>query len=476
MTQGYREPPAAAPDGLERPGQATTDLRLFDLSDPTGPELLERSTYDGQYLSARLTAGTVRLVTSTTPQPARTSPTQSGPAAEATALRRNQEAALALPLSAVLPQVVRRSGTGRLLSQGPAVECDAVAHAVDGTGASTLLVTTLRPGDGLAATDSTAVTADGDLVYASAGRLYVGTSRWGTTGPVALGDTPRGRVAAQPEQVSTELHAFDTGSRTRTRYVGTGSVDGYVLGRWALSEYEGALRVATTSQPPWESPGTSASSVVVLVERDGELVERGRVDGLGKGERIQAVRYFGDLAAVVTFRQTDPLYLVDLSDQRAPRVLGELKVPGFSTYLHPLGGGLLMGVGQDADARGRITGLQVSVFDVRDLSRPVQVDRLPLGQGYSQALDDSRAFGYDPATRLATLPLQQWDGGNDTFALGIRVGADGALSEAGRLRVYRTGPDRVLSDGTLVFAVNDSGVVAGDARTMTRTGAATAPE
>lgn len=106
-----------------------------------------------------------------------------------------------------------------------------------------------------------------------------------------------------------------------------------------MSEHEGALRVATTHEA-WgraaEVTGAarvqqSSSNLAVLVERGGRLVERGRVDGLGVGERIQAVRYFGELAAVVTFRQTDPLYLLDLSDETAPQELGELKVPGFSS-------------------------------------------------------------------------------------------------------------------------------------------------
>ena len=119
------------------------------------------------------------------------------------------------------------------------------------------------------------------------------------------------------------------------------------------------------------------------------------------------MRYFGDIAAVVTFRQTDPLYLVDLSG--TPKVLGELKVPGFSTYLHPLGDGLLLGIGQDATKDGQVTGMQVSVFDISDLTRPTLRDRLPLGQGWSPALDDSRAFGYDPQRRQATFAFTGYE-------------------------------------------------------------------
>ena len=181
----------------------------------------------------------------------------------------------------------------------------------------------MRPGDGLTATDRTAVTTDGDLVYAAEDRLYVATSRWGTVGPVGpavdIVGRPGGVLPQRPTEVTTELHAFDTGSPETTRYVGSGSVPGYVMGRWALSRYDGDLRVATTRQPPWDGSdqvGETSSMLVKLAEDDGRLVETGRVGGLGRTEQIRAVRYFGDIAAVVTFRQTDPLYLLDLSGSR----------------------------------------------------------------------------------------------------------------------------------------------------------------
>jgi len=359
-----------------------------------------------------------------------------------------------------------------VLERGTAVACDRTAYAPEARGAGTLMVTTMRPGErGLVATDRTAVTTDGDLVYASADRLYVATSRWGTVAPMTAVDT-RGVVST--DEVRTQLHAFDTSSPTTTTYVGSGDVAGYVYGRWALSEYDGVLRVATTRQPPWTAEGAwgeTSSMVVKLAERDGKLVETGRISGLGRTEQIRAVRYFGELAAVVTFRQTDPLYLLDLGDE--PRMLGELKIPGFATYLHPLGAGLLLGVGQDATARGEVTGMQVSVFDISDPSSPRQVDRLSLGPGWSPALDDSRAFSYDPPRRMVTFPFTSYTniGGESSDALGIAVGRDGTLREVGRLDL---GPQawaaRVFFSGDLVLAVSDTGVVAGDVATMTRTG------
>jgi uncharacterized secreted protein with C-terminal beta-propeller domain len=478
VVPGWRQDPQGGAGGSSgepralmpvRPGNPTTEVVLVDLAGGQ-PRLLERSTYDGQYVSARLVDGTLRLVTTTRPQLLWTYPSEPGPLAEQRSLAANRQAAATAGLDEILPQMVRRDASGTVLEHGAAVACDQTFHAPQPSGASTLLVTTMRPADGLGATDRTAVTTDGDLVYAAADRLYVATSRWGTVAPLQAG---------VPDEVRTELHAFDTTSATETAYLGSGSVPGYVLGRWALSRFDGALRVATTRQPPWNG-GTEAdviartsSMVVKLAERDGALVETGRVTGLGKGEQIRAVRYFGAIAAVVTFRQTDPLYLLDLSGD--PRVVGELKVPGFSTYLHPLGDGLLLGLGQDATESGQTTGMQVSVFDVSDLSHPVLRDRLRLGAGWSAALDDSRAFGYDPGQRLATFPFTSYDpsgaGGERASALGVSVAEDGTLSLAGRLDTAAgSWPQRVLSDGERVYAVTDSGVVASDASTMARTG------
>ena len=465
-----------APDGGSG-GSGSTRLMLLDVKDPAAPRLVETLELTGRYLSARLSGGTVRLVTASTPslpiRPMTSSPY--GPAEDKAARAARRDAARSATVEQVLPHEVRRSATGTVVAEGPAVPCEQVRHASSPSGAGTLLVTTLDLGRGLGATDRTAVTTEGDLVYASVDRLYVATSRWGTAAPTGGADIA---LPDRSGKVTTELHAFDTTSPSTTPYAGSASVAGYVYGRWALSSHAGHLRVATTSAAPWSGEGpASSSTVTVLQEKADGLVETGKVDGLGKGERIYAVRYFGDLATVVTFRQTDPLYVLDLANPRSPKLLGELKVPGFSTYLHPVGGDRLLGIGSDADSNGRVTGMQVSLFDLSDRSRPVQLDRLSLGTGHSLAMDDSRAFGYDPQRRLALMPLSTYDmsvnsrGGGGNEAVGIRVTESGKLEPAGRLRL---GPlvqvERVLHDSTSVYAVSRSGVVAGRMGDLGRTG------
>ena len=135
---------------------------------------------------------------------------------------------------------------------------------------------------------------------------------------------------------------------------------------------------------------------------------------------------------------------------------------------------MLLGLGQDATENGQITGMQVSVFDTSDLTRPALVDRLPLGQGWCPALDDSRAFTYDPERRQATFAFTSYEqtGSYQAHALGIVVDESGSLRLSGRLGLgSESWATRVLTDGDAIYAVSETGVVSGDAETLERLGA-----
>ena len=268
-----------------------------------------------------------------------------------------------------LPHAVLTDAAGTQLSSRPLLACDAVSRPAQPSGLRTLAVLTLpveeSDAGALATTDARAVVADGDLVYASADRFYVATSTFGAW-------SPEGRAPAA-DAVRTAIHAFDTTGTTATPLPRLGQRRRLRLRPLGLLRGRRAAAGGHHDRPAVERPGHGRRVAVVdggAAEDGDRLVETGRLDGLGKGERIFAVRYFGDLATVVTFRQTDPLYTVDLSDPAAPRLAGELKVPGFSSYLHPVGDGRLLGVGQDADAEGRTTSLQLSLFDVSDPASP----------------------------------------------------------------------------------------------------------
>src|SRR5690606_13043510 len=158
-------------------------------------------------------------------------------------------------------------------------------------------------------------------------------------------------------------------------------------------------------EQPSRGEPRSESTVYVLRQRGETLVETGSVGGLGKRERMYAVRFVGAVGYVVTFRQTDPLYTVDLGDPTAPEGLGELKITGYSAYLHPAGDGRLIGVGQEDTTQGRIRGTQVSLFDIGDLARPSRIAQYHVRYGHSEAEFDPHAFLYWPKTGLLVVPL-----------------------------------------------------------------------
>jgi uncharacterized secreted protein with C-terminal beta-propeller domain len=190
----------------------------------------------------------------------------------------------------------------------------------------------------------------------------------------------------------------------------------------------------------------------------------GELDGLGKGERIFAVRFIGPSAYVVTFRRVDPLYVVDLRDPSHPKASGELKINGYSAYLHPAGDGMLIGVGQDATGEGQATGTQVSLFDVRDPANPRRLSAYKVGQGSSEAEFDPHAFLYWPASGLTVLPVSRAAAGE---ALVLSVRADevrrlGAVNQPGPYSNIR----RALIIGGTLWTMSDAGVQASDATTL----------
>jgi uncharacterized secreted protein with C-terminal beta-propeller domain len=257
------------------------------------------------------------------------------------------------------------------------------------------------------------------------------------------------------------------------RYVASGTVPGYLLGQFALDEYQGDLRVATTLEAV-RAPTEMQSRVSVLALRGDRLVGVGEVGGLGRGETIRAVRFIGPLGYVVTFRQTDPLYVVDLSRPESPAVAGELKLPGYSAYLHPIGDGLLLGLGQNADADGRQLGLQLSLFDVTDPAHPRRLDRVALPGGYSDVEADHHAFTYAGGLALAPYNHTDVDGGYDSGVLAVRV-HDDRLAAPVTLRADDAAPldgapMRTLVVDGFVYTVTSAGVAVHDAGTLERVG------
>jgi hypothetical protein len=446
-------------------GRAETVLAEVDLTDPAAMKLVRTVTVDGRLVSSRLNGSTARVITAATPR-ALEVPIEPGMTLEDQRAELRAEAG-AKRANKWLPRRVTRwdGGQGKPRAKA-AVTCQAVRRPQIFSGLDMVTVLTIDLSKGITPVDSDALMTDAETVYASDKALYIATRKWLRAVDSALPVATN----AEPPAIRTQIHKFDISDSGSTKYEGSGDVSGYLLNQFSMSEHGGVLRTATTDGPMWwpGPSGPQSESAVTTLKMDdatGLLATAGRVGGLGKGERIYAVRFIGETGYVVTFRQTDPLYTIDVSDPAKPRVVGELKILGYSAYLHPVGKNLLIGVGQDATEEGRRLGAQVSLFDVSDPANPTRLHQKSLGQyASSDAEYDHHAFLYWPATNLLMLPVQQWSE-NESFAgaIGFSVKREAGINEIARVAHdsgadYPTAVRRSMVIGDRVFTLSEAGL------------------
>jgi len=383
-------------------GGNTTKILEVDVSDPSNVTVLRTLEFDGSYVSARLVGSELRVAVNSSPVGlAFEQPLGSGLRAERDATEANIAVIKASDLDNWLPYYILKDGSTE--TEGRLLDCTGVMAPTTFSGVDTLsLLTFDLNGQGVASWDSAGVVATGATMYANEDRTYLATARWQNWAILAEDD-----ARSEADEFSTDIHLFDSSGSTPT-YVGSGTVPGFLLNQFAMDEFDGHLRVASTTTPNWWGWSTtdSQSQVSVFELTGGDLNEVGSVDGLGKNEQIYSVRFMGDTGYVVTFRQTDPLYVVDLSDPTKPTVSGELKIPGYSAYLHPVGEGRLLGVGQAGNEEGQTQGTQVSLFDVSDPANPKLLDTVMVENAWSAVESDHLAFTL--TNGVAYVPFESW--------------------------------------------------------------------
>jgi len=463
----------ASPSFPGSPYDQAALLSLVDVGQNEAMRVAATLEVDGYPLTARMVDGVARVLVRSSPMLPFTFPDYEGPDPdpEASATRRNREVVESSTIGDWLPAYTRRDAAGAIADEGPLVGCDQVARPPEFSGLDLLSVVTVDLAGDFDPDASAAVLATGQTVYASPTGLYVATGRW---------DFLMGRSSTD---ATTEIHAFDISDPRSTTYTASGKVEGFTLNQFALSEHAGVLRVATTSER-FGAAEDAESQVIVLQARGSTLEEIGRVGGLGRGESIQAVRFIGDVGYVVTYRQVDPLYTIDLSDPTAPAVRGELKILGYSAYLHPVGDGLLLGVGVDADDTGRRLGTQVALFDVTDPADPRRLHQATVAGGSSEVEFDHRAFLWWEPTGRAFLPLYVFSfdeetGGEDGFVgvAAFDVDAAAGIRDAGRVDhvegrggdgSFRWTPEirRSVVVGDALYTLSEGGLKASDLSTL----------
>lgn len=434
-------------------------LLLVDLAGQ--PRVVSSYRIEGTLVDAREIGSVVRVVISSQPRlyfPARQGVAQAGPAragaapgpaqpsaaSSARLVAANRAIIARAGLDAWLPQFTETAGGVTITGHVP---CTAVSRPVTYSGAQLLTVLTFDLASGALGTGSGAtIAADGNVVYGTSSSLYIASdTRW------QVMPATYGAAMVEEQHPRTYVYRFDITQPGPPRLVAGGSVPGYLLDQYSLSEWNGYLRIATTTGTSWAladgAPAgaqTSSSAVYVLTTRGPVMRTVGQVTGLGISERIYAVRFTGPAGYVVTFRQTDPLYTLDLSDPAHPRVRGTLALTGYSAYLHPASATRLIGIGQQADKMGHIGGLQVSLFDVSDLASPTRLATYALAGASSDAEFDPHAFLYWPSSHLVVVPLQRYD------VVPVAVPATGTLPTA----QPAPGPQ----SGVLVLGINGTSI------------------
>lgn len=472
----------------------TVKVTEVDVSDLTNLRVLKETYLPGHYNSARKVGASVRLVLSDDfnfPTGFKWGPDWvPGLWEDKARLRSAYDAVIADNERLIRAQTLAEWVPAAKIKQGGATTlvphaCDAFSRVNAPTRLGQVSVVTLD----LAASsiNRTSILAEPGEIYASQNNLYVATRHWWWWPQPGQRDT-------------TYLHKFDISQPGSAVYVASGSVDGHIVDQFSMDEAaSGHFRIVTTiqtrvvdSENPdnWWGRMETTNRLSVLGENAGYLDVVGQSPDLAPGERVQSSRIVGDKGFVVTFRQVDPLFTFDLSDPTNPRKLGELKIPGFSTYIHPLDANHLLTIGtyvpepvngQPVDWSTRA--LQLAIFDVSDMTNPIQTHTQLVGTayGWSEAAHEHKAFNYFAAKKLLAIPFADWSNTNtndywSSFTSDLRVYSvdpllgfttRGSVSMKDMYSIYQYGPwtyywepyvRRSVMADDFVYAISDSGI------------------
>jgi len=480
-TPPYTSLPAVAGNltSLPRP---VTRIYLYDVTNAAMPTVTARYDFPGALQGSRRINSTTYMVTNYAidiPNPVSFTDYLTPGAIDRDALfaasdlakAENLKRIDAASLTDLLPTYSRTlysggvAGTPQKLQ---AVDCTDVGIPESGNGTDLSLVFAIDESSSEPAVESSGVLSSWCQIYMSPDSLYLAsTNDWLWITPMA----GAGQPPANPEPL-TALHKFAVaGAAGKPLYLGSGTVNGWVNNQFSMGDYNGYLRIGTT-RGGWFGEGIS-NQLAILGEKDGALVETGRIDGIAPGEKIYSMRFDRDRGYMVTFRRTDPLFTLDLSDPAKPRVAGEIKVNGFATYIHLIGpdNNRLLTIGQSADSTGRVTGNKLQLFDVTDLTAPGLIGDYELGQGWSNAIYDHHAFLYYDPFGILAIPYSSYSA--TTYTSGLRVfGVNGTgivdrgIVQAKTINGFTDAVFRSVIIGNSIYAVASRSVTVADFNTL----------
>lgn len=395
------------------PAQAKTAVLMVDVQDPANPLRISDQFFDGDLVSSRRIGTQLHLVSRFMPALPPLEYFYDGTVAgKAAVVQRNRQALEGLALDQLIPSFKTRDAGGKVIQNGHLLGSDSFIAPTLPQGGSIVTVLTFDLNQPQPGFQALGAVLDARHVYASTAALYLAAEQWDWSGA---------------GQTQTFLHKFDLSGPTPA-YVASGSIPGTILNQFSMSEYQNLLRVATSTGNWWSAAGTG-NNVYCLGQGEKGLEILGRLENLAPGESIYAARFMGPRGFLVTFREIDPLFTLDLSDPTAPKAVGELKIPGFSTYLHPLGENHLLAIGQSGRINGLgISGVQLSIFDVGDFAHPTLRFQQEIGDPstWSEGQYNHKAFTYWADNGLLAIPVNlyehltpsaaPWERGQHTFS------------------------------------------------------------
>lgn len=403
-----------SPSGHYYRSAEATKISILDIADPAAPRLVRELYLEGWYQTARMVKTSVRLASYSSmniPYYYGDYYTSTGNEAldQANAKTKMHERIQSLTLADLLPQVYERGADGQMISHTLSTDaCNSFYRPSNSHGRGVTSILSMDLSAAEFAFDADHIVTNYPTIYSSKNNLYVAEPAndwwwywWNDD---------------FSEQLN--IHKFDIKEPGVSKYLGSGRVTGVLHNQFSLGENGDYLHVATTENRWnrwWMESSTATLSenhVFVLKLEGGEMVTTGHLGGIAEGERIFSARFVGDRGYVVTFRNTDPLFTLDLSDPTEPKIKGKLELPGFSSYIHPLEGEKLLTIGVGGDETNANWRTQISLFDVSDFTQPALQDKeelVPEGNwGWSEAQYEHKAFQYWAPKGLLAVPMSSY--------------------------------------------------------------------
>ncbi len=412
------------------PIQAKTNVAFYDVSNASHPTLIKDVAIEGSLVATRETGGKLHIVQQFMPALPPLEYSYDGTeAGRAKAISTNQKKLSDLTLAELLPKFQITTSNDEPIQSGRLIQSQNFYKPQETEGAAMVTVTSFDLDHLSDPMQSVGIIATAETIYASTRALYVSATNWNYDFSFAKNSTSK---------TETIIHKFDLQGET-VRHSADGRINGHILNQFSLSEYDQVLRVATDSFSWQVSPQNQAgTNVFCLKEKDGELAVIGKIENIAPGEQLYAARFVDTRGFLVTFVRIDPLFTLDLSDPTAPKIAGELKVPGYSQYIHPFDQDYLLTLGIDvAEKNGVLTpnGIQLSIFDVKEFTDPrlLFTTKIEDQWAYTEAMYNHKAFAFFPEQHLLALPIN-WGSGIPYRGLEVyRVTPQKGFEKLGRI-------------------------------------------